>query len=40
MARDPHYLALERMYLSAPIDAFYEPTIEVSESRAVIEIEV
>lgn len=39
MTKDPHFTALENMYLSAPVNAFYEPRIEVSDSRAVIEIE-
>jgi len=40
MTRDPHFVALESMYLAAPINAFYRPTIEVSDSEATIEIEV
>ena len=38
--RDPHFEALERMYLAAPINAFYEPRIVVTEARAEIEIEL
>ncbi len=37
---EPHYRALESMYLAAPINAFYRPTIRVEERRADIEIEV
>ncbi len=40
MSKDPHFAALERMYLAAPINAFYRPKIEVSDSEATIEIEV
>ena len=35
-----HYRKLERMYLSAPVNQSYSPTIEISEGRAVVEIEV
>lgn len=31
-----HYRKLERMYLSAPINDFFRPTIEVGRGRAVI----
>jgi uncharacterized protein (TIGR00369 family) len=31
-----HYRKLERMYLSAPLNGFYRPTIEIGEGRAVI----
>ena len=31
---------LERMYLSAPVNAFYAPSIEVSQGQAVVEIAV
>ena len=37
---DPHFRGLERMYLAAPINAFYEPSIEVLEGEATIGIEV
>jgi uncharacterized protein (TIGR00369 family) len=38
---DPdHYRKLERMYLSAPLNDFYEPTIEIERARAVITIDV
>lgn len=40
MSKDPHYIALERMYLGAPINSIYEPTIAISEGRAEIEIEL
>ena len=40
MTRDPHFQALENMYLSAPINAFYDPRIEVSDAEAIVEIEV
>jgi uncharacterized protein (TIGR00369 family) len=31
-----HYRKLERMYLSAPINDFYRPTIEIDRGRAVL----
>ena len=40
MTKDPHFVALENMYLAAPINSFYHPTIEVSEGEASIEMEV
>lgn len=40
MTRPTHYRALERMYLAAPINGFYLPTIEVSEGMATVEIDV
>jgi uncharacterized protein (TIGR00369 family) len=35
-----HYRKLERMYLSAPVNQVYSPTIWIDEGRAVVEIEV
>jgi len=35
-----HYRKLERMYARAPINAFYSPTLRVSEGTAEITIEV
>jgi uncharacterized protein (TIGR00369 family) len=35
-----HYRKLERMYLSAPVNRIYAPTIQIDEGRAVVEIEV
>ena len=40
MTKDPHFTALQNMYLAAPINAFYRPTIDISEAIATIEIEV
>ena len=40
MSKDPHFLALQNMYLAAPINAFYRPSIDVSKAEATIEIEV
>ena len=40
MTKDPHFAALEKVYLAAPINAFYRPSIEVSDSEATIEVEV
>ncbi len=39
-ARDPHFVALERMYLAAPINAIYRPRISISQGRAEVEIDV
>jgi uncharacterized protein (TIGR00369 family) len=38
--RDEHFTALERMYRAGPINSLFQPRIEVSDSKAVIEIEV
>ena len=40
MTKDRHFVALQNMYLAAPINEFYGPSIEVSDSEAIIEIEV
>ncbi len=40
MTKDPHFTFLERMYLAAPINAFFQPTIVVVEAEATIEIDV
>jgi uncharacterized protein (TIGR00369 family) len=38
--KDPHHAALERMYLSAPINAVHRPRIDISDSAATIEIDL
>ena len=35
-----HHRKLEAMYLGGPINAFYRPTIAVSDGEAVIEMDV
>lgn len=35
-----HFRALEKMYLAAPLNQIYRPTITILEGRAEIEIEV
>lgn len=35
-----HHRKLERMYLSAPINELFEPTIEITEGRATVEFDV
>jgi uncharacterized protein (TIGR00369 family) len=40
MDEDRHFRALQNMYLAAPINEFYQPRIDVSDSEASIEIEV
>ena len=40
MINDPHLIALQNMYLAAPINAFYRPAIQVSHGEATIEIDV
>ena len=40
MTKDRHFVALQNMYLAAPINEFYCPSIVVSDSEATIEIEV
>ena len=38
--RDPHFVALERMYLIAPINQIYLPRIEIGEGTTAIEVDV
>ena len=38
MESHEHYRRLERMYLVAPVNRFYQPTIEISEGQAIVEI--
>ena len=40
MPKDSHFTGLENMYQSAPINAFYGPKIDISDSQATIEIDV
>ncbi|MCO4793520.1 MAG: PaaI family thioesterase, partial [Bacteriovoracaceae bacterium] len=40
MSSNNHYRNLETMYLAAPINKFYQPTIEVKEKAATISISV
>jgi len=40
MTNDPHFIALQNMYLAAPINAFYRPAIQVSDGEATIQIDV
>ena len=40
MDNQNHYLALENMYLAAPINLFFKPRIDISEGQAELEIEV
>jgi len=40
MEKDPHFKALEMMYLAAPINEIYRPIISVSEGVSEIEIRV
>ena len=40
MEKELHYKKLEHMYQSAPINGFYEPKMDVSEGKAVIEIDI
>jgi len=39
-AKHEHYRKLERMYLHAPTNAYYQPAIEISEATARIEVAV
>jgi len=39
-ARNEHFRKLEQMYLSAPINAFYSPSIWVSHGEAEVAVEV
>ena len=38
--RDPHFVALERMYVTAPINRIYQPRIEIGEGTTTIEVDV
>ena len=38
--KDPHYTRLQNMYLAAPVNAFYQPSIDITEGAATIEIPV
>ena len=40
MSKGEHYRKLERMYLAAPINEFYLPSISISKGRAEIQTEV
>ena len=40
MSLDPHFAALELMYLSAPINSFYPPRMTIGEGVCTIEIDV
>lgn len=35
-----HFVALEKMYLGAPINAFFEPSLEVRDGAATVVIDV
>lgn len=40
MADDAHFRKLERMYLAAPINQWFRPTIRVGEGTAEVSVEV
>lgn len=40
MTENKHYRCLEKMYLIAPINKLYPPTITVSKGKAVLELEL
>jgi len=40
MEADEHYRRLESMYLAAPVNEIYAPTISISEGESVVEIEL
>ena len=40
MNKDKHFIALENMYLAAPINTIYKPRIVVSEGQSEIEMEL
>ena len=40
MNKDKHFVALENMYLAAPINSIYKPLINVSEGQSEIKIEL
>jgi uncharacterized protein (TIGR00369 family) len=40
MSSEEHFLRLERMYLSAPINDYYDPTLTVEEGKARLQFDV
>jgi uncharacterized protein (TIGR00369 family) len=40
MSREEHYHKLERMYLTAPINNFYQPKISIADGQAEIQTQV
>ena len=40
MSKQDHYRALERMYASAPCNAYYTPTIHITQGAAEIVIPI
>ena len=40
MSREEHYHKLERMYLAAPINNFYQPKISIADGQAEIQTQV
>ncbi len=40
MTNEKHYRKLERMYLSAPLNAYYKPTMRIGDGRAEVAIAV
>jgi uncharacterized protein (TIGR00369 family) len=40
MSDDPHHRALERMYLGAPLNAFFRPRIRIAHETAEIDMDV
>lgn len=40
MTREQHFVALQNMYLTAPINELFHPSIEVGDGEALIEMDV
>jgi uncharacterized protein (TIGR00369 family) len=40
MSSDPHYRALEKMYVNAPINGFFRPSIHIHEGAAEVRMPV
>jgi len=40
LTKEDHYRKLERMYLSAPINEYYSPTMHITEGRAEVTVAV
>lgn len=40
MTKEIHYRCLESMYASAPLNAFFQPTLEVRDREATVAIEI
>jgi uncharacterized protein (TIGR00369 family) len=40
MKKDLHFRSLEKMYLAAPVNSFYSPSIDIREDQTTIEVAI